>query len=123
MARGRKQTKRHSRRHRKTMIGGSGGATGHGEAAWGSIGAQHAGNGNQIAVNPVTSGGGSNLSVTDVNGQVGGAPLSPASLQQGGSTLGTVAVPAVLLYAQQKVSKKRHFSNKRKHRRRSTRRR
>lgn len=93
----------HKRRSARKMMGGSG-AGDHAIAVYGGIGQQHAvgAGSNVIAENPV-SGGSSTLNVA-------GATLGASSIQTGGSkkrggnpVLVDLAVPAVLLYADQKM--------------------
>lgn len=130
--------KRHHRRsHKKSQSGcnsvmwGGDGTSDRAIAVYGGIGQQHAGVGNVIAQNPVQVGGSRVAALSPAPVQVGGsrvAALSPAPVQVGGShavalspspvqvggTTGTeLAVPAVLLIANQTFRRRRGSSKKR----------
>ena len=106
----------------KQMKGGNGAAE-HGLSVYGGMGQQHAGAGGSIALN-----GGS----TGLAAAAGAAPsgAAPSGLQQGGrrkkknqsggkTLLGDLAVPAGLLYLQQRATKKRGGKSKKQQSRKS----
>jgi len=103
-----KRTRTRTQKRRRNVRGGDGGATGFGEYTYGGPGDQHRGQDGSISMRA----GGRN------NRQQGGRN----NRQQGGkSVLMDVAVPAVLLYANNNIYKNK-TSNKSRKFRRSTRR-
>ena len=117
---------KHSRRMKgcgKQMKGGNGAAE-YGQSVYGGMGQQHAGPDGSIAVN-----GSSTPMVPGPAGPAGAAgPAGPAQKggrrkkknQSGGKTiLGDLAVPAGLLYLQQRATKKRGGKSKKQQSRKS----
>ena len=139
-----KHMKKHSRRGRRgsrKMMGGSGAAD-HAIAVYGGIGQQHAGVGNVIAQNavgdlaqpsalsnaPVMTGGDVDAALDNLDAQKELIEMKQEQLEelkgQGGGTsvLADLAVPAVLLYANQAFGKRRGQKSFKRGRRNSRRR-
>lgn len=120
----RKTHKNHSRKHKRNMrrcsksykkymiIGGDGGATGHGEFTYGTIGQQQSmPNSNVIAMKPLTGGGDVLPNSQSIGGLTPSLVLKGGEKQQGGEVLNEIAVPAVLLALQQGTTR-RKYGNK-----------
>lgn len=118
-----------SKRQSKTMKGGNGAAE-YAEKVYGSAGNQNAdpNNGNVIAMNRVVGGNLPGLTPCDYKGgkkqkkqqeKKGGEPLEGEQSEQqaplqGGKVLNEIALPAVLLVANQTLGKRRTMRNTKK---------
>ena len=109
---------RHSKRrsHRRLkMLGGDCGAAQHAINTYGGIGAQHAGEGNVIAVNA-----GSPPALVTGGGELTPALVTAGNKLQGGGIISDIGIPAAIVYTRDVIRKRRlpNLSMRRTRRRR-----